>query len=259
MESFKYDSYQDVRRNLFKYSIPVLIVAGFFWYLYILPPKHREIANILLKHLSEEQPWKGILGSVTGVTVFSCIAFILTEIFQIHDHWYDKYIIRWRYSYAVDFIIPRLVQPFASSLNERFYEEAEKHTAKFQEDLFYPFVGDRDSKIGKNKIVRFYEAVTLYWLTQINEIVIFILMLSVGFYRIYGPCDHSYISSLLNDFIILVICFLFNRLAVRWTRSQVRQATAEEIRAIHADHTLTSDLDKRLRKLCADYNIPYNE
>lgn len=36
---FGYDTYQDVRQNLFLYSTPVLIAAGFFAFFGILPPQ----------------------------------------------------------------------------------------------------------------------------------------------------------------------------------------------------------------------------
>src|SRR5690242_13577296 len=34
---FDYETYQDVRHNLFLYSTPVLIIAGFFTYFCVLP------------------------------------------------------------------------------------------------------------------------------------------------------------------------------------------------------------------------------
>jgi hypothetical protein len=37
---FTYDTYQDVRHNLFRYSTPFLVMAGFFAFFCILPPEH---------------------------------------------------------------------------------------------------------------------------------------------------------------------------------------------------------------------------
>jgi hypothetical protein len=172
MDLFTYQTYQDVRKNLFRYSIPFLIVAGFFCYRYMLPASHQTAIYTLFASLSQNEMWKGIFGAGAGVVIFSVIAFLLTEVFQVHDQWYDKYFTKWRHSYAIDFILPRLVQPFGNKLNYRFLEEAETRTRQFQEDLYYPFVGDQDMKIPKNKLTRFYEVITLYWLTQINEIVL---------------------------------------------------------------------------------------
>ena len=150
---FTYDTYQDVRQNLFGYSAPFLVVAGFFTYLKILPPTHQNAMAGLLEYVSTAQPWKGLLGTGLGIGIFIGLAFLLVEVFQVHDQWYDKYVIRWRQRYATDFILPRLVQPFASALNYRFREEAATHTEQFQEQLFYPFVGGRDLKLKHGRSV----------------------------------------------------------------------------------------------------------
>ncbi len=255
---FTYDSYQDVRHNLFLYSTPFLVVAGFFAFFFVLPPAHQQKVVSVLEAISNSQPWKGILGAGFGLVVFVAAAFLMTELFQVHDQWYDKYIVRWRHRYATDFILPRLIQPWASHANYRFFEAAETNTRRFQEQLYYPFVGDRDLKIPKNKLVRFYEVVTVYWLTQINEIVLIILIAATMFYRYQGPTDLAYRTLLLNDFITVSGALVLNRAWVRSAREKVRRATEEEIRAIHDDAGLRQDLENRLIKVCNDYSIPYN-
>src|SRR5260221_11938364 len=112
--SFSYDTYQDVRRNIFLYSAPSFVIAGFAVFLFILPPNHQQAITHVIEYLSTTQPWKDVLGVGLGLTVFVGIAFILAELIQIHDQWYDKYVIRWRYHYAIVFILPRLIQPFSS-------------------------------------------------------------------------------------------------------------------------------------------------
>jgi hypothetical protein len=259
MELFSYDTYQDVRKNLFFYSTPSLIIAGFFCYFCILPPNHQKAVTDLISYVSKNEVLNGVLGGLGGVVLFSSVAFLLTEIFQVHDQWWDKYIKNWRYYYAIDFILPRLVQPFACHLNYRFGEEAEKHVREFQEDLYYPFVGDRDVKIGKNKLVRFYEVITRYWLTQINEIVIISLGIVIAIYAYRGPADSAYRGLLLKDCGILVLAFLLNKWLTRVALGKVRRATEEEIRAIHEDEKLRGELESRLRALCSNYHIPYIE
>jgi len=59
----------------------------------------------VLEYVSNKEPLKGIVGTAAGVVVFGGIAFLLTEIIQVHDQWYDKYIVRWRHRYATDFIL----------------------------------------------------------------------------------------------------------------------------------------------------------
>ncbi len=254
---FNYETYQDVRRNLFLYSIPVLIVAGFFAYFCILPSSYQQQLTSLGQLLTESPIWKGVLGGISGILLFTLVAFLMTEIFQVHDQWYDKFIIRWRFRYATDFILPRLVQPFASFMNYRFYDEAEKSVRQFQEVLYYPFVGDRDLKIPKNALVRFYEVVTVYWLTQINEIVISVLAIGTMVFRFFGPADLQYRTVLLNDLIVMGVAWVVNRIWVQSSRGKVRRATEDEIRAIHEDEDLRADLERRLKQLCRNYSVPY--
>ena len=257
--SFSYDTYQDVRKNLFRYSVPSLVVAGFFAYLLILPVHHQQEIVRLLEFVSSTAPWKELLGTGLGIGVFVVLAFLLTEIFQVHDKWYDRYVVKWRHGYATDFILPSLVLPYGCHLNYRFREAAGIHTGKFLEQLFYPYVADRDLKIPKNKVVRFYEVVTVYWLTQINEIVLLMLGALVVVYRFAGAAELAHLEKLLWASVVLAACFLVNRLWRGHSLAKVRSATEEEIRAIHHNPELKADLKNRLKELCADYDIPYAE
>jgi hypothetical protein len=256
---FTYDTYQDVRRNLFRYAIPSLIIAGFFTFFCVLPVPTQEAVVRSLEFVSNTQPWKGLLGSGIGVGGFAFIAFLLTEVIQVHDQWYDKYIIRWRHRYATDFILPRLIQPWASRTNYRFFEEADANIRRFQERLFYPYVGDRDVRIPKNKLVRFYEVVTVYWLTQVNEIVLLTVSAIIVYYRFLGPVDVSYRTILFNDLVIVLVAFIVNRAWARSSLSKVRRATEEEIAAILDNSDLRSDLEVRFSDICKDYSIPYDK
>jgi hypothetical protein len=257
MDLFTYETYQDVRKNLFFYSVPSLVVAGFFCYWRILPPAHQHSIWSVFSYISNSEGVKAISGGVSGIVVFSLVAYLLTEVFQVHDQLWDKYVKKWRYYYAIDYILPRLVQPFGCHLNYRFGEEAEQRVGAFQKELYYPFVGDRDAKIPRNKLVRFYEVITVYWLTQINEIVLFLLGGVLTVYALLGPTDIEYRTLLLTDCGILILAFLLNRVWTRHALAKVRRATEEEIRSIHEDDKLCTELESRLKTLCSNYNIPY--
>ena len=255
---FGYDTYQDVRHNLFLYSTPVLIVAGFFAYFRILPQSAQDRVTQAIGGLASTPIWKSVLNGLSGLIFFAILAFLMTEVLQIHDQYYDKFVIKWRFRYATDFILPRLTQPFASFMNYRFYEEAEGHIRQFQERLYYPFVGDRELKIPKNKLVRFYEVVTPYWLTQINEIVLMLLVVMIVICRFTVPSDLIYRTLLLSDLLVIIGAWLLNRIWVRASREKVRRATEDEIAAIHSDQGLLQDLQAKLQDLCRDYSIPYD-
>ncbi len=250
---FDYETYQDVRRNLFLYSTPVLVGSGFFAYWLILPGSHREVINKLFANFPAESWLKG----ASGVVLFSVIAFVLTELLQVHDKLYDRFVVKWRFRYATDFILPRLIQPFACHVSRRFHDIAEKNIRQFQEKLYYPYVGDRDSLIGKNKLVRFYEVVTIYWLTQMNELILLFLLLLAVAYRVIGPTNPEYRASLLDAVLIIVGALVANRVWVYLARNKVRQATDDEIDAIIEEHR--EDLGRRIRSVCEEYGIPFQE
>ncbi len=145
--------------------------------------------------------------------------------------------------YAIDFIQVRLIQPFSNRLNYRYFEELKINVGQFQEKLFYPFVGHRDHKIPKNKLIRFYEAITVYWLTQTNEILfMIILILSVSIHIIIKkPYSHN--SAITTSITVLLILFVLNRIWRNRIMERVRNATYEEIKAIHEDEELLKELE----------------
>jgi len=257
--NFSYNTYQDVRKNLFRYSVPFMTFTGFFIYWMIFPVDLQQRVSDLIGLITTTPPWNSLLGTGFGIGVFTFIAFIVTEVFKIHDQWYDKHIIKWRAYYDVNYILSRLVRPFASSLNARFYQLAEERRSDFMERLYYPFVGDRDSKIPKNKLVRFYESITIYWLTQINEFLLMFIFIIILIFRITGPDSLEYKSSLLTPLIITTIAFILNRFWIRSALRQVEYATLDEITSIHDDVSLLEDLRNRIHNLCDDYAVQFND
>ena len=256
---FTYTTYQDVRRNLFKYSAPFLIAAGFAAYGFILPEPHRAAVFQLLQKVTVLEPWKSLVGVGAGTAVFAFIAFLMTEVLKLHDRWYDRWVVQWRHDFDVLFILPRLLQPFISRTNQRFWKEAARNRHTFMERLYYPYVTDLDPKIPKNKLVRFYEAITVYWLTQINELLLLLLLVACGGYTLtdYARVDHAYAVRLLRSVLAIVALLALNRLWIRRERQSVVHATAEEIQAIHDDPQLKADLGTRFRTICQDHGVPY--
>jgi hypothetical protein len=256
---FTYSTYQDVRRNLFKYSVPFLIAAGFAAYGFILPAPHQSAILELLQKVATIEPWKSLVGIGTGTAGFAFLAFLMTELLKLHDRWYDKYVVRWRADFDIMFILPRLLQPFISRTNQRFWIEAVRNRHHFMERLYYVYVGDLDAKIPKNMLVRFYETVTVYWLTQINELVLATLLFVCAVYSATGfvRVDHGYAVRLLWTALTIVGLLALNRLWIRRERRSVNRAAAAEIQAIHDDEELKADLGARFRSVCEDHGVPY--
>lgn len=125
------------------------------------------------------------------------------------------------------------------------------------EKLFYHFVGDSagEARISENKIVRFYESITKYWITQINEIMIFFfIIINFIFYLISNYLNISLNSLILINF-ILILFFLTNRYLVKFTRDLVRFATRDEIKSIHDEKKEV--LEKKLKEIHEKYGFAY--
>jgi hypothetical protein len=255
MALFDYETYQDVRKNLFYYSAIALNLAGFAAYQWILPISHRLWVDNVIDELTNNSILGGLLTGGVGLVIFTGLAFTLIEIIKVHDAIYDKYLVRWRLRYDTDFILQRLLRPFGSRIGRKLYVESERNLKDFMERLYYPFVGDRDGKIGKNVILRFYERITIYWLTQVNEIIVALLVVLIAVYRFLGPQDDHYRAQLLTVLLAVIVVFLINRLWVRSAREGAREATAEEIDQIIDNHQ--PDLETRVREICVENEIPF--
>lgn len=66
----------------------------------------------------------GWAGGAFFTVVIAVLAWVAIFIFEIHDKVYDKYFVRWRYYYDVDFLIPTLYGPFTCNLDRRFFEQS---------------------------------------------------------------------------------------------------------------------------------------
>jgi hypothetical protein len=252
-----YKTYQDVRTRLFQYTIVLFNVAGFLSYFFILSPSHQAALTALASKALSNPLWSETLKGSLGIGLFTGLAYLLVEIFKVHDHVYDKYVVRWRLRYDTDFILPRLCRRFLSRMGVRFFEQAAPNLYAFMNALFYPYVQDykeKEPRIDQNYLVRFYERVTGYWMTQMNEITLVALALLV---LLYGTLwnDGTAPARLFWPLVSLMLLFALNRLLVGLTRESVRQTTSDEIEAILERHE--ADLEDRLRVLCRNYDIPF--
>ena len=249
--------YQDIKARLWWYILIILIIAGVLFYRFILSNEHRQAINTLFGNIASFQiVGFGFIAIVS--LLFSWFFIFFLEIYNI----YDRFITKWRFYYDTDFIIPNLVRPFTNKLDKSFFRLAqdEKNKDDFMK-IFYHFVADyeHDHKIRENLIVRFYEVITKYWITQINEILVFLFFLLTFFY--YFICSVKKIpisiAAIANTNFIIAIFFVINRLLIRYTSKSVRNTTRDEIEDIH-DRYL-NELKQELKKLHEKFNLKYNE
>jgi len=230
----KFDTYQDVRTNLATWSVAFWAVCVFVSWQYVLTPEHRYVIAMLVPGTAE---WARDLGKfVAAVAVGGIVSVVLVHLLEIHDHWYDRYIVRWRRHYDSQFIMPRLLAPYSGRLPTGAVELARSDAKEFMWKHFYQFVGDRHTKISPNLVVRFYERVTKYWLSQLAEIAALLLILTSGIYWLFviALTDTSLTTSVIWVWGLSILAFAVSRAIGRGLRDPLSRATEAEIEAVHS-------------------------
>jgi len=247
--------YQDVKTRLSFYTAIILAASLILFYFIVLSSEHREIVG---KLFLGKIPSPQIIGSGIIFLVFALLGWFMIFLLDIHNK-YDRYIVKWRYYYALDFILPTLVRPFTKKLSGRFFTLAkDKNNISDFMKIYYYFVADCDHRISENAIIRFYESITKYWITQINEIILFIFILLTFLY--YLICDISEIT-INPNFIVYpiffaLLLFFINRLYILSVLKNVRERTVDEIEEIHTNYL--NELEQKLKELHKKFEINYN-
>lgn len=217
MPSTHPQQYQDVKATLQWYLAILMSILGIAFYAVILPPEHREMVSTLSGLIPSSQ----LVGSGVLMVLCGFVGWVLVFGLEIHDKIYDRYVVRWRHDYDLRFVLPALVRPMASELSPRFHEVAAENRYEFMK-AFYHFVADyeHDHKVMENLVVRFYEAVTKYWITQLNELAfIFVYVALVTYYFVYRAHGMALDRIALATF-ALVAVFVLNRFLI--TRARVK-------------------------------------
>jgi hypothetical protein len=245
--TFEPKTYQDVKKNLTWWAAIVIGAAAIVIYTVLLPEDHRTALEGLIEGLPA---WVPGLVSIAGAIL--AFAIIMVGILALHDRFYDRSIIRWREAYDIDFVLPHLLRPLGTHVHPRFWEVARVQRKKIMRTVFYPLVADRDGVIGENKLVRFYETATMYWMTQILEMALVLVAVTVVIYALIGATPAL---SLLVVLVGVQALFVLNRWFRRQAVAAMRDATIEEIEEIHQQHAAA--LEERVRAAHEYLELPY--
>lgn len=180
----------------------------------------------------------------------------MVHVLEVHDHIYDKYIVRWRKKYVLEYIIPELLAPSRDRLPANAIEVAKQNWKLCMKRLFYHFATDYEPQINQNLLVRFYERVTKYWLSQLAEVALILLAILTVAYGIleFLMWGLAFPVRLLWFLISIAVVFL----VVKWIsivlRKTVWDATRDEIEAI-IHH---KDFNARLTEFCDEVGLELN-
>lgn len=244
----EYETYQDVKNTLAWWAVPVWAALMYCLFYLVLQESHRRAILGLIPGLAE---WKASAGAIVVLFMLAgIVSHIAVHVLEIHDHIYDRHLIRWRERYAREVMIPKLLDPYKVLLSDDVVAAARLNQGHTLRMLFYRFAGDRDTKIKQNLIVRFYERIAKYWLTQIVEIAAILLVVTTILYGAFfytepPPTGPGWM--LLGIIVVVVI----NRMCIRILRKSVQEATQEEIADIHA--SCKDEFARALAELQAEY------
>jgi hypothetical protein len=247
-----YKTYQDVKNNLVYWTIVLLALSTFLVWNQLLTPQQQQTIAQSFSDLAATQVPAPAIWAVIAATYF-VTAYLLSYIFQIHDVVYDGHVVHWRQSYDINFILPNLTEPFSKSLPQSFLRLASENRREFM-DPYYAYVGDGKPGITDNARVRFYERVTIYWATQLNEIFLIVILLAVSVSVTVGDYPHP-TRTLATLYLLLLLLFLANRVILRFSLRSVSKATMDEIKEILDKPQNIHDLTATYQKLCLDHGI----
>jgi hypothetical protein len=256
MSIFKpeYETYQDVKSTLAWWATPVWGLVVFATYFFVLLERHRAALLSLVPGLSE---WVAQVGLVSALLLLGgVVAHFAAHVLEVHDHLYDRYVVKWRDRYAREKMIPFLLSPYQERLSREVMEAALAKPGKTLSKMFYPFAGDRDAKIKQNLIVRFYERITKYWLTQTVEVASLVLVAVTGGYGMtfYGPKDGKRAVSLI---LVAIAVIVINRIVAWRLRIGVWEATKAEIEDIHS--SCKDEFESCLEQFCSEHGCAFKQ
>lgn len=246
----EFETYQDVRTTLAWWAASLWFALELYAWYGLLDASERT----QLLQFSPVADWIKAVGVVSALAVVArLLSELLVQIVRLHEK-YDRYVVKWRYNYASRFILPQLLELSEEDLPSGASEVAYANLGEFMEDVFYYFVGDRDTKIRRNLVVRFYEVVTKYWFTQLVEVTslaVIAVTAVVGVIRQVeaAPIGAGYLWALGVPLAIL----LLNRVWIAGLRRQLEKATEAEVRDI--GRCCSEEFDARLATFLTKHGI----
>lgn len=246
----QYETYQDVKATLAWWSMPIWSFFAFAMYFFVLSDAHRLALVAAIPGVAD---WVAKSSAIAIILALGgSIAYFTTHIVELHDKWYDRYIVQWRDNYARTKMIPELLRPYDAKLPRNAVELLSRKPSATLSALFYRFASDRDMTIRKNLVVRFYERITKYWLSQMTEIACLSFIFSAAAYSTLSgawPAPPPTILSVIVAVGILVAA----RIVAHHLRRRVWEATRDEIGDIHESHA--AEFEQALVACCQENGI----
>jgi hypothetical protein len=251
---FSLDTYAAVKNNLVMLTVALLATVEFVTLTWFLTPGQRGWVLQYADQIGVGQIASGV-GVVGILAADGVVAFSLVELFRLHELW-DTLVSHWRVRYDVDFILPRLIKPFDSSISEHFWAKVRLDRSLAMTMLYYKFVGESEPVVRKTLVVRFYGAVRTYWLCQYLEMALALVTIELGLFALADHIQQHRWEFLVPWIAVSVLLAVANRYAIhKLVLPRVEAATGEEIDEIVREHR--TELEAGLADLHGRLGLPF--
>lgn len=93
MWNLQFNSYQDVKNVLHRYTYLVSIIISLLAYFLVIPQQHQLTLNTVFGRITELIS----VGVVITLIFGFFISFLFVHMFEVYDKVYDRFVIKWRY------------------------------------------------------------------------------------------------------------------------------------------------------------------
>jgi hypothetical protein len=194
----------------------------------VMAPAQQEAIRLALSSVPLKPPEQFSALAVLSVV----LSVVLVGFFKVHEL-YDRYALKWRERYDLDFIVPTLVRPFANRLDSSFAPVARDHRREVMNDLFYHFVRDGNPLIAENFVVRFYVRILRFWITCLVEVAVVVFLACALILSLLAFASSEGISTAVGGLGVGLLLGGINRWLNMKSLESVKRATSEEIDEIH--------------------------
>jgi hypothetical protein len=186
----RYATYQDVRRNISVATVVFLVLVAEVFGHFVLLPEHQSIVG-LGKASGEGGAFDWAKEVVALAVAAIPLAILLVHYMEFHQRLIDTYLVGWRDRFEARQIVPLLIERSRATDDEKgelWARIRHKHPERYMRRLYYaPYA---DAKRQDSALVeRLYEALTAYWITQVLEPLLIVLLLATGVYFWFVPAN----------------------------------------------------------------------
>jgi hypothetical protein len=246
-DSFEIKSYPQLNFTLSIVNGFLLFVTLVIARFAVLSFEHRQALGSVLDRLINN-PWIELSASLGLFALLAVLwGWVSTTFIRVHDRIHEPFFVKWRAGYDTDLILRSLCYDQSVAVSPELFERAysdKRIRGKLMQRLFYCFGGDAEPHEGLR--IRFYTAITKYWVLATVEIYALLALVVFSSYHIATLTTPS-------PYVVLIITafFVLARICANRVLDEVRPITAEQVGAIRRDDA--AQLSENLAEVAREF------